>query len=128
MDKKSLVLCDTNILIEFYKENLDILHKLEAIGQENIAVSIVTVGELLYGALNKKELKQINKDLGHLSTFHISESTSEVFSKLMTEYTLSHNLGLADGLIAATAISEDMPLFTSNIKDFKFIKGLKLFR
>ncbi|MCP4456965.1 MAG: type II toxin-antitoxin system VapC family toxin [Cytophagales bacterium] len=128
MDKKSLVLCDSNILIEFYKENSDILHKLEAIGQENIAVSIVTVGELLYGALNKKELKQINKDLAHLSTLHISESTSEVFNKLMTEYTLSHNLGLADGLIAATAIAEDIPLFTLNTKDFKFIRKLKLFK
>ena len=128
MDKKSLVLCDTNILIEFYKENLEILEKLESIGQENIAVSIVTVGELLFGVLNKKELKQINKDLSHLHTLNISEATSEVFSKLMTEYTLSHNLGLADGLIAATAIAEGIPLFTLNTKDFKFIKGLKLYK
>ncbi|MEQ8906156.1 type II toxin-antitoxin system VapC family toxin [Ekhidna sp.] len=125
MDKNSLVLCDTNILIEFYKENQEILKNLESIGQENIAVSIVTVGELLFGALNKKELKQINKDLSHLHTFNISDSVGEVFTRLMTEYTLSHNLGLPDGLIAATAIAEDIPLYTLNMKDFKFIKGLK---
>ena len=128
MDKNSLVLCDTNILIEFYKENQEILKNLESISQENIAVSIITVGELLFGALNKKELKQINKDLSHLHNFNISDSVGEVFTRLMTEYSLSHNLGLPDGLIAATAIAEDIPLYTLNAKDFKFIKGLKLYK
>jgi len=128
MVKNSLVLCDTNILIEFYKGNQEILKNLESIGQENIAVSIVTVGELLFGALNKKELKQINKDLSHLHTFNVSDSTGEVFIKLMSEYALSHNLGLPDGLIAATAISQDIPLYTLNVKDFRFIKELKLFK
>ena len=59
MAKERLVLCDTNIIIEFYKENSSVLKKLRVIGQEHIAVSIVTAGELLYGALNKKERKQI---------------------------------------------------------------------
>jgi len=76
MGKNPLVLCDTNILIEFYKENQEILKNLESIGQENISVSIITVGELLFGALNKKELKQINKDLSHLHTFNISDSVA----------------------------------------------------
>jgi len=127
MGKNSLVLCDTNILIEFYKENQEVLKNLESIGQENIAISIVTVGELLFGALNKKELNQINKDLSYLHTFYISDSIGEVFTGLMTEYSLSHNIGLPDGLIAATAIAEDIPLYTLNVKDFKFIKGIKLF-
>jgi len=47
MEKKSLVLCDTNILIEFYKENPEVIKNLRIIGQQQIAVSIVTVGELL---------------------------------------------------------------------------------
>jgi len=87
----------------------------------------VTIGELLFGVMNKRELKQINKDLSHLYTFNISDVTGDVFTKLMTEYTLSHNLGLPDGLIAATAIVQDIPLYTLNVKDFRFIKGLKLF-
>ncbi|HEX6981558.1 MAG TPA: PIN domain-containing protein [Balneolaceae bacterium] len=71
MAKESLVLCDTNIIIDFYKENPSVLKKLRTIGQENIAVSIITVGELLYGALNKKELRQINEDIAHLHLFHL---------------------------------------------------------
>jgi len=128
MGKNSLVLCDANILIEFYKENQEILKNLQSLGQENIAVSIITVGELLFGALNKNEFEQISRDLSHLHTFNISDSTGEVFSRLMTEYSLSHNLGLPDGLIAATAIAEGIPLYTLNVKDFKFIGGLKFFK
>jgi tRNA(fMet)-specific endonuclease VapC len=71
MAKETLVLCDTNIIIEFYKENASVLKQLRVIGQQHIAVSIVTAGELLYGALNKKERKQINQDIAHLHLLHL---------------------------------------------------------
>jgi tRNA(fMet)-specific endonuclease VapC len=66
MEKKPLVLCDTNIIIEFYKENPGVIKNLQGIGQQNIAVSVITAGELLYGAFNKKELNRIKSDLEHL--------------------------------------------------------------
>jgi tRNA(fMet)-specific endonuclease VapC len=47
-----MILCDTNILIEFYKNNQHISQTLREIGPNNIAVSAVTVAELYYGALN----------------------------------------------------------------------------
>ncbi|MEQ8417128.1 MAG: hypothetical protein RIE86_23195 [Imperialibacter sp.] len=47
MEKEQLVLCDTNIIIEFYKENATILEALKQIGQENIVLSIITSGELM---------------------------------------------------------------------------------
>ena len=37
MEEKSLVLCDTNIIIELYKERPVTVNQLRAIGQENIA-------------------------------------------------------------------------------------------
>jgi len=45
---------------------------------------------------------------------------------LLQIYHLSHGLGIADALIAATSIEADIPLFTYNTKDFRFIKGLTL--
>jgi len=126
MEKKQLVLCDTNIIIEFYKENAPILESLRQIEQENIVVSIVTSGELMYGALNKKELKKITQDLSHLKVLDIDIATCEIFMELMNKYTLSHNLTLGDGLIAATTIANDLPLYTLNLKDFKYIEGIRL--
>ena len=54
-----MILCDTNIFIEFYKNNAEIIEKLNDIGTENIALSAATFGELLFGALNNSELKKI---------------------------------------------------------------------
>jgi len=37
-----MMLCDTNILIEFYKANPAVIQTLQHIGLENIAVSVIT--------------------------------------------------------------------------------------
>ncbi len=121
-----LVLCDTNVLIEFYKNNSSVVDNLKKIGQSNIALSVVTTAELIYGALNKKELQQILTDLGHLTSLDIDSDICRIFLQLMTDYSLSHNLTLPDALIAATALHHEIPLYTLNVKDFKYIPDLKL--
>jgi hypothetical protein len=45
----------------------------------------------------------------------------------MEQYSLSHKLSLPDALIAATALVYDVPLYTMNLKDFRFIPKLKLY-
>ena len=91
-------------------------------------LSIVTARELLYGAFNKRELNQISKDINLLHVIHISQSVGECFIKLMNQYALSHRLSLPDGLIAATSLVEKIPLYTHNLKDFKFIENLELYK
>lgn len=49
---------------------------------------------------------------------------SRIF-KLIDAYSNSHGLLLADALIAATALENDLTIVTYNIDDFKFIKDLK---
>ena len=51
-----MILCDTNIIIEILKGNKRTINIIESIGLENIAISSVTVMELYFGALNKREL------------------------------------------------------------------------
>jgi predicted nucleic acid-binding protein len=107
MENRKVVLCDTNILIEFYKGNPDIVATLRKIGLENICFSVVTSGEIIYGALNKRELQKIKKDLAHLTIINIDDEICNKFIDLMSNYSLSHNLTLPDALIAATAITKD---------------------
>jgi predicted nucleic acid-binding protein len=90
------------------------------IGINNIAVSSVSLMELFYGALNKRELNKIKKVLNNL----ISNKAVELIEK----YSKSHGLEPPDALIGATAIVRNIELFTYNISDFKFIDGLKLYR
>ncbi len=122
-----MILCDTNILIEFYKNNRQISAVLRDIGPKNLAISAVTTAELYYGALNKQELRQIKKHLALLHTYPITLPISNSFLTLMEDYVLGHKLSLPDALIAATALVHDVTLYTLNRKDFHYIPGLELF-
>jgi len=128
MEQTKVVLCDTDVIIGFYRNNPDVISELRIIGQQNIAVSTVTAGELIYGALNKKELLQIKKDLDNLVLLDIDRKTCDIFLELIGKYALSHKLAVPDGFIAATAMSNEIELYTLNLKDFRFINGLKLYK
>ena len=122
-----MILCDTNIFIEFYKSNQIVLDELTKIGVENLAISVITKAELYYGARNKQELVAIR---GHLQTCHclgIGEKECTVFLKLMETYSLSHKASIPDMLIAAISISHNLPLYTLNIKDFIFIPNIRIY-
>ena len=99
MGQDKIILCDTDVIIEFYRNNANIISILKKIGQENIGVSTITVGELFYGAINKKELNQIKKDLKSLIIIDIDSKTCDTFIDIMDRYVLSHNLPLPDGLL-----------------------------
>ena len=62
-----MILCDTNVIIEILKGDDKTIKIIERIGLENIAISSVTVMELYFGALNKRELNKIKKHLKALS-------------------------------------------------------------
>jgi predicted nucleic acid-binding protein len=120
-------LCDTNIFIEIYRDNWDIIQTVKSIGQHNIVVSYVTCAELLYGARNKKELKIIRKDLNKLTILPIETDISTMAVGLVEKYALSHKLTLPDALIASTAIIHNIELYTLNLKDFRFLEKVTLF-
>jgi len=61
MGQNKIVLCDTDVIIEFYKGNIAIIDELKKIGQSNIAISCITAGEIIFGALNKRELSKIKR-------------------------------------------------------------------
>ena len=122
-----MILCDTNILIEFYKNNTVIIQELRQIGIHQLAISVITRAELYYGAINKNELNRIQKHLDLLQNIPIEQPISEKFIQLMVQYSLSHKLTIPDALIAATALTHNISLYTLNLKDFRFIQGLNIY-
>ncbi|QLE59850.1 type II toxin-antitoxin system VapC family toxin [Nostoc sp. TCL26-01] len=123
-----MILCDTNILIEFYKNNPNIIAELRSIGLNQLAISTITQAELYYGAINKIELQKIKKHLELLHIFAVDVIVCNKFIELMETYSLSHKLSIPDALIAATALIHNIDLYTLNIKDFRFIKGLNFYK
>ncbi|MEK6751347.1 MAG: type II toxin-antitoxin system VapC family toxin [Chloroflexota bacterium] len=122
-----MILCDTNILIEFYKGRAEVVEVFSAVGVSNLAVSVVTVGELFYGARDKRELRSLREHTSLMQQFSIDEEVSTVYLGLLEKYALSHRLSIPDALIAATALRFAMPLYTLNIKDFRYIAGLSIY-
>ncbi|MEZ4663535.1 MAG: type II toxin-antitoxin system VapC family toxin [Caldilineaceae bacterium] len=122
-----MILCDTNILIEFYKNNHSIIQHLREIGPENIVISAITQAELYYGALNKRELQRIKSHLLTIQILPIDNNITSTFIQLMETYALSHKLSLPDALIGATALVHNLELYTLNLKDFRYIQGLSLY-
>ena len=122
-----MLLCDTNIFIEIYRNNPKTETVLKSIGIDKIAVSDVTRAELFFGAKDKRELHVICKSLNNLITLHIQQEISKMATFFVEQYCLSHRLGLPDALIAATAIYHDIELYTLNIKDFRFIPDIRLY-
>jgi predicted nucleic acid-binding protein len=121
-----MILCDTNILIEIYRGNNIVIQECTRIGQQNMAVSDVTRAELFFGARDKRELSAIRKDLNKLHILPIDADISNLAVNFVEQYTLSHRLSLPDAIIAATAIYHNLPLYTLNIKDFRFIADVAL--
>lgn len=121
-----MIILDTNILIEVFKGNPEIITNVQAAGTINIALSSITAMELYYGAVNRLELQRIKKHLGMFTIVHVSTTISETATKLIERYAKSHNLQIPDALIAATALDTQSELMTLNIKDFRYISGLSL--
>ncbi|MEM9273760.1 MAG: type II toxin-antitoxin system VapC family toxin [Cyanobacteria bacterium P01_F01_bin.143] len=122
-----MILCDTNILIELYKNNPIIISELRKIGSKQIAISSITQAELYYGALNKQELLKIKRHLSQLEILVMDRIVSERFIQLMESYALSHKLTIPDAIIAATALVNNLDLYSLNKKDFRFISNLNLY-
>ena len=125
--EEKVVLCDTNIFIEIYRGNAGIFNQLKKIGLNNIAVSHITCGELLFGARNKMELIKIKKELNALTVFPIEKEISKSAIDLIEKYSLSHKLSLPDALIGANAIHYNIEHFTLNVKDFSYINSIRFY-
>lgn len=126
-NQDEVVLCDTNIILEFLKGNERITKELETIRKKNIRISVITSMEIIYGALNKKELQQLVKTINRLHVIQVTPEISQLASEMMIDFTLSHNLDISDSTIAATAIMYDLPIYTLNLKDFRYIPNLRLY-
>jgi predicted nucleic acid-binding protein len=123
-----MVLCDTDVIIEYLKGNKKTKRELEKIKMENITLSIITLMEIYFGALNKKELNNIKRVLGNFNILKVNEDISDLAIDMVLKYSKSHGLRIPDSLIGATAVYYDIPLFTYNIKDFHFIKNINLYK
>lgn len=119
-------LIDSNIIIYASKGKQDAIDFFSAVQSQEaeLFVSWITYIEVLgYPKLTGKEQQILQKIFGAIEKIDLNGQISQNAVSLRQK----KKIGLGDSVIAATAITNNLCLVTHNIKDFKWIKGLKVF-
>jgi predicted nucleic acid-binding protein len=116
-------LADTNIFIAIFNGDL---YLKDLIISSRPAVSTVVHLELIQGSKNKTEIKKIERLLSFFEAVHFDRSIALRSIELIRKYSKSHGLLLADAVIAATCLENNLKLITFNVRDFRFIKDLRV--
>ena len=111
---------DTNVLIYLSK----FISKPEQILNDETAISIVTKIEVLGFQFKNADEHQLLLDIcNEIKIIPLTDAIAEETINLRQNYRIK----LPDAVIYATALIENVPLLTNNIKDFKFIdRNVKL--
>jgi len=117
---------DTDIFIWTQRGNEKAAKLMERVQEKYLSVQ--TYMELLQCAKNKTQHKYIKDFLSSFGfiVLPLTENIGHRASIYIEEYTLSSNLRSGDAIIAATAVENNLPLVSSNVKHFKEIKELQL--
>jgi len=117
-----LYFIDTCILIDYLKGSI----ALDEQNKQQYCINSIVEMEVYVGALNKKELQVINKRLSGFTCVSIDQDILNLATDIVIKYSLSHIASIYDSIIAATCLIYDLPLWTHNKKDFKFLDDILL--
>ena len=116
---------DTDIFIWVQRGNDKAARLIER--SEERYISIQSYMELLQGAKNKEQHRNVKSFINELgfSVLPLTENIGHRALIYVEEYALSSNMRAGDAIIAATAMENNLPLVSSNIKHFKAINELQ---
>ncbi len=117
------LLFDTDVVIDYLRDQADAVQYLENRPEEWL-ISSIAVAELYSGVRDESEREALET---FLKAFEIVPVDREIAIKGGTyrrDYMKSHNTGLADALIAATADVRQAKLVTLNRRHFPMLKEI----
>ncbi|OFW77881.1 MAG: plasmid maintenance protein [Alicyclobacillus sp. RIFOXYA1_FULL_53_8] len=127
-----LYMLDTNICIYLIKRRSDaLLNRIRMFRTGEIGVSVVTVAELQFG-VSKSENKERNQ--AALEAFLLPLDTADFTVDVAVNYgqiraeleRQGRPIGPLDTMIAAHALSLDVPLVTNNTREFERVTELRV--
>lgn len=115
-------LVDTNVFSKIFRGEVLVKNYVESL---NAAVCATVYIECLQGSKSNREKREIKKYLFNFPLLLITLKVSRRAIEFIETYSNTHGLLLADALIAATALENDLTVVTYNASDFSFIQNLK---
>ena len=118
------LLLDTDVLVDhlrgvpgavrYFRENAERVH-----------LSVISIAELFAGVRDGEERDALSALRSSFPCLPIDVPIAERAGLFKREFAHSHRVGIADCLIAATAMNHGLTLQTLNTKQFPMFKGLK---
>lgn len=120
-----MLLVDTDVMIDVLRNHTPAMTWLQALGHEQVGLPGLVVMELLQGCQSKVEQQRIARLLKDRPLFWPTSADCDRALQDFVQYSLSHNIGMIDTLIAYTAIGVGLPLATFNQKHYRVIGQLQ---
>ncbi len=124
-------LLDTNICVYALKNRPPaVLDRLKEVGQEAVAVSVVTALELRQGAeksqARERTHQRLDLFLGPMPVLSFDAEAAIVGARIRAHLERAGTpIGDLDSLIAATALAKNLVLVTNNLREFVRVPGLR---
>lgn len=125
-------LLDTNICIYIRQAKPEaVLRRFLSLRDGEAAISVITYGELMFGANKSAQraaaLERLRELVHWLPALPLPENAGEAYGAIRADLsTRGFMIGNNDLWIAAHAVADGFTLVTNNEKEFKRVRGLKL--
>jgi predicted nucleic acid-binding protein len=126
------VLIDTDMLVDL-ERGVANLSVEQAMGEEDRAISVITVSELLHGVHRARAAHRARRAafvehlLAELHAIPVTERVARVHAEIWAELARRGNvIGAHDLWIAATALAHGLGIVTGNADEFSRIPGLRV--
>lgn len=121
MVENNRVIVDSNIVIYSANPAYELLR--DWLKKSSLILSDISRIEIMgYHRLVEEEKKYFKRLFDYCNFYHLTEETISKAIILRQQ----RSMGLGDSIIAATALSANLPLISANTKDFRHIKELTL--
>ena len=130
MDPRFLL--DTNICIYIRQEKPEsVLRRFRRLRPGEAALSVITYGELIYGAAKSSQqeaaLERLRELVQWLPALPLPETAAEAYGHIRAYLaTKGEMIGNNDLWIAAHALASGLILVTNNEREFRRVRGLKM--
>ena len=117
------ILIDTDVMVDFLRGHPKAIALIKSYS-DVIVLSTIVVAELYAGVKGDYELATLDNFIAFCRIVPVTHEIARTGGIYKRDYAISYGIGLADAIVAATAIVEKAELKTLNIKHYPMIKNL----
>ncbi len=117
------LLLDTDVLVEYLRGRPKAVEYLEGLTSD-LYLSVISVAELFAGVKGDEEERSLKQFLLAFAILPVTEKVARLGGLYRRDFKSSHGTGLADALIAATAVENGANLVTFNRRHFPMVSRI----